>query len=59
VSKPTIGSVRCIPQLMLIIRGTQTAPNEASLNESPSNYIEEMYEQWSKDPRSVHKVQNK
>ncbi len=56
VSRPTIGSIRCLPQLMLGTRGVHKAHRESFLNASSSNYIDEMYEQWSKDPQSVHKV---
>ena len=57
VSRPAISSIRCLPQLMLATRGaTQKAHRESFLNASSSNYIDEMYEQWSKDPQSVHKV---
>lgn len=57
ISRPAIGSIRCLPQLLLVTRGaTQKAHRESFLNASSSNYIDEMYEQWSKDPQSVHKV---
>jgi 2-oxoglutarate dehydrogenase complex dehydrogenase (E1) component-like enzyme len=41
---------------MLAARGAHKAHRESFLNASSSNYIDEMYEQWSKDPHSVHKV---
>lgn len=56
VTRPSIGSIRCLPQLMLATRGAHKAHRESFLNASSSNYIDEMYEQWSKDPQSVHKV---
>jgi hypothetical protein len=56
VSRPTIGSVRCIPQLILARCTTHKASPESFLNASSSNYIDEMYKEWSKDPQSVHKV---
>ncbi|CAF3851602.1 unnamed protein product [Adineta steineri] len=55
VSRPSIGSIRCLPQLMLNVRGAHKVHRESFLNASSSNYIDEMYEQWSKDPHSVHK----
>jgi len=51
ISRPTIGSIRCIPQLILTIRTTHTTSLESS-----SIYIDEMYKQWSQDPQSVHQV---
>jgi 2-oxoglutarate dehydrogenase complex dehydrogenase (E1) component-like enzyme len=56
VTRPAAGSIRCLPQLILATRGAQKAHRESFLNASSSNYIDEMYEQWSKDPHSVHKV---
>jgi len=56
ISRPSVGSIRCLPQLMLATRGAHKAHRESFLNASSSNYIDEMYEQWSKDPHSVHKV---
>jgi D-Tyr-tRNAtyr deacylase len=56
VSRPAAGSIRCLPQFMLAARGAHKAHRESFLNASSSNYIDEMYEQWSKDPHSVHKV---
>jgi hypothetical protein len=56
ISRPSVGSIRCLPQLLLATRGTHKAHRESFLNASSSNYIDEMYEQWSKDPHSVHKV---
>jgi 2-oxoglutarate dehydrogenase complex dehydrogenase (E1) component-like enzyme len=41
---------------MLATRGAHKVHRESFLNASSSNYIDEMYEQWSKDPHSVHKV---
>jgi hypothetical protein len=41
---------------MLGTRGAHKVHRESFLNASSSNYIDEMYEQWSKDPQSVHKV---
>ncbi len=55
-TRPAIGSVRFIPQLILPTRATHRAQNGLSLDASSSNYIDAMYEQWSKDPQSVHKV---
>jgi hypothetical protein len=56
VSRPSAGSIRCLPQLILATRGAHKVHPESFLNASSSNYIDEMYEQWSKDPHSVHKV---
>ncbi len=56
ISRPAAGSIRCLPQFMLAARGAHKAHRESFLNASSSNYIDEMYEQWSKDPHSVHKV---
>lgn len=57
VTRPAIGSIRALPHLKLLTRcATQKAHRESFLNASSSNYIDEMYEQWSKDPQSVHKV---
>ncbi len=56
ISRPTIKKIQYIPQLIVIQRGTHRAVPKSFSNEVPSNYIEEMYEQWSKDPHSVHKV---
>jgi 2-oxoglutarate dehydrogenase complex dehydrogenase (E1) component-like enzyme len=41
---------------MLGTRGAHKVHRESFMNASSSNYIDEMYEQWSKDPQSVHKV---
>ena len=56
VTRPHVASVRCLPQLILATRATHKAHRESFLNASSSNYIDEIYEQWSKDPHSVHKV---
>lgn len=56
LTRSPVGSLRCLPQLMLATRGAHRAHRESFLNASSSNYIDEMYEQWSKDPQSVHKV---
>lgn len=57
LTRPAIGSIRSLPHLKLLTRcATQKAHRESFLNASSSNYIDEMYEQWSKDPHSVHKV---
>jgi hypothetical protein len=56
ISRSSIGSVRCLPQLMVATRSAHKVHRESFLNASSSNYIDEMYEQWSKDPQSVHKV---
>ena len=56
VTRPGVGAIRCLPQLMFATRGAHKAHRESFLNASSSNYIDEMYEQWSKDPQSVHKV---
>jgi hypothetical protein len=56
ISRPTIGSVRCIPQLILSTRAIQKAAPQLFNDAPPSNYTDAMYEQWSKDPQSVHKV---
>ncbi|CAF1224703.1 unnamed protein product [Adineta steineri] len=50
VSRPRLASIRCIPQLTVLARTTHKL-----FNGSSDNYIESMYEQWSKDPKSVHK----
>ncbi|CAF1224762.1 unnamed protein product [Adineta steineri] len=50
VSRPRLASIRCIPQLTVLARTTHK-----SFNGSSDSYIESMYEQWSKDPQSVHK----
>ncbi|CAF0807367.1 unnamed protein product [Rotaria sordida] len=55
LSRPSIGSIRWLPQLKLITRSAHRAHAESFLNASSSNYIDEMYEQWSKDPHTVHK----
>jgi hypothetical protein len=55
-TRPAMRSVRFIPQLILATRATHRAQHELSLDASSSNYIDAMYEQWSKDPQSVHKV---
>ncbi|CAF4194130.1 unnamed protein product [Rotaria socialis] len=55
LTRPSVGSIRCMPQFKLATRGGHRAHPESFLNASSSNYIDEMYEQWSKDPQSVHK----
>ena len=55
-SRPAVSTVRCLPQLLLGTRGAHKAHRESFLSASSSNYLDEMYEQWSKDPKSVHKV---
>jgi hypothetical protein len=56
VSRPTFRSVRYIPQLIQTAHATRSVRPESFLNASSSNYIDAMYEQWSKDSQSVHKV---
>ncbi|CAF3932957.1 unnamed protein product [Rotaria magnacalcarata] len=55
LTRPSVGSIRCMPHFKLATRGGHRAHPESFLNASSSNYIDEMYEQWSKDPQSVHK----
>jgi hypothetical protein len=59
VSRPSAASARYLPQLMLATRGTHKVHRESFLNASSSNYIDEIYEQWTKDPKSVHKVNSR
>ena len=39
-----------------LVRGRSTVTAEPFLNGTSSSYIEAMYEEWAKDPSSVHKV---
>ncbi|CAF3876722.1 unnamed protein product [Adineta steineri] len=55
LSRTSVASTRYLPQLMRNVRGAHRVHPESFLNGSSSNYIDEMYEQWSKDPHSVHK----
>ncbi len=41
---------------LLVARSRSSATAEPFLNGTSSSYVEAMYEEWSKDPSSVHKV---
>lgn len=56
VSKTTVESIRRLPQRLVITRGIHKSHRESFLNASSANYIDESFEQWLKDPSSVHKV---
>ena len=50
-----VNPVRAMAQY-LSHRCQNTVAAEPFLNGSSASYVEEMYEQWTKEPTSVHKV---
>lgn len=45
-----VNSIRSLPQSPFVYPSTYRAHHDSS------NYADEMYKQWSKDPKSVHQV---
>ncbi len=56
VSRPSLRSIRYIPRLIQTAHASQSTRPSSFLSATSLNYIDAMFEQWSKDPKSVHKV---